>query len=77
MNEKGAVTDYFTFDFDLDELLALRKGQVDPRRASSYDWVEGFVTLSDFLSIARGWSVGAYVGIRRGDATNKVIVDER
>lgn len=52
-NDKGEVTDWFTFDFTLKELQSLRKRQVNDFRDPSFDWTDTVVTLEDLVRITR------------------------
>jgi glycerophosphoryl diester phosphodiesterase len=78
-NDKGNITDWFTFDFDLAELQELRTRQVNELRDPSYDWTEPLVTLEQLVTIVReegaaqGRTIGIYPEIKNAFATNRVL----
>ena len=80
-NDKGDVTDWFSFDFTLDELRTLRKRQVNEFRDPDYDWKETIVTLEELVSITReegekqGRTIGVYPELKHSSAVNKVFTD--
>jgi len=80
-NDKGDVTDWFSFDFTLDELRTLRKRQVNEFRDPDYDWKETIVTLEELVSITReegekqGRTIGVYPELKHSSAVNKVFAD--
>ena len=58
-NDKGDITDWFSFDFRLDELKTLRKIQPNEFRDPRYDGQDRVVTLEELVDITR--SVNFYV----------------
>ena len=52
-NDKGDITDWFSFDFTLEELKTLRKRQANDERDPRYDWQETVVTLDELVNITR------------------------
>ena len=52
-NDKGDVTDWFSFNFTLAELKSLRKKQANVERDPRYDWNETVVTLDELVEITR------------------------
>ena len=80
-NDKGDVTDWFSFDFTLDELRTLRKHQVNSFRDPDFDWKETIVTLEELVAITReegkrqGRIIGVYPELKHSFAVNKVLAD--
>lgn len=52
-NDKGNITDWFSFDFTLEELKTLRKKQSSEERDPRYDWKETVVTLDELVEITK------------------------
>ena len=52
-NDKGDITDWFSFNFTLAELKSLRKRQANLERDPRYDWNETVVTLDELVEITR------------------------
>ena len=52
-NDKGDITDWFSFDFDLAELKTLRKKQANDFRDPRYDWTDTVVTLEELVEITK------------------------
>ena len=52
-NDKGDITDWFSFDFPLAELKTLKKRQANDFRDPRYDWTETVVTLEELVSITK------------------------
>ena len=50
-NDKGDITDWFSFDFTLEELKTLKKRQANAERDPRYDWQETIVTLDELVDI--------------------------
>ncbi|CAB4065842.1 E3.1.4.46 [Lepeophtheirus salmonis] len=71
-NDKGDVTDYFTFDFTLKEIMELRRKQTKPNRDSQFDWKYSFVTFDEFIDIAKSFNAGIYPEIKQPSAINRV-----
>ena len=80
-NDKGNVTDWFSFDFTLDELRTLRKQQVNKFRDPGYDWKETIVTLEELVAITKeegakqGRTIGIYPELKHSFAINKVLAE--
>ena len=80
-NDKGNVTDWFSFDFTLDELRTLRKQQVNRFRDPGYDWKETIVTLEELVAITKeegakqGRTIGIYPELKHSFAINKVLAE--
>lgn len=76
-NDKGDITDYFSFDFTLAELKTLKKFQANDFRDPRYDWLETVVTLEELDQIVKeegkkqGRTIGIYPEIKHPSATNK------
>lgn len=72
-NDKGdIVNNFFTFDFTLEELRTLRRKQVNPKRDSNFNWMYTFVTLQEFVEIAKANKVGIAPELKSPTAMNKV-----
>ena len=52
-NDKGNITDWFSFDFTLAELKTLKKRQSSAMRDPRYDWEETVVSLEELVLITR------------------------
>jgi len=78
-NDKGNITDWFSFDFDLAELKTLKKKQLDTFRDPGYDWTESLVTLEELVMITReeglkqGRTIGIYPEMKNSFAINKIL----
>lgn len=78
-NDKGDITDWFSFDFDLAELQTLRKRQANDFRDPGYDWEETVVTLETLVDITRkegekqGRTIGIYPELKHSAAINKIL----
>jgi len=78
-NDKGMVTDWFSFDFTLEELKTLKKRQANSFRDPGYDWEETVVTLEELVQITRaygekqGRTIGIYPELKHSAAINKVL----
>nr|ACO11054.1 Glycerophosphoryl diester phosphodiesterase precursor [Caligus rogercresseyi] len=72
-NDKGMVTDYFSFDFTLEEIMELRRKQVKPNRDPQFDWQYGFVTFDEFVEIAKSYGAGIYPEIKQPTAINRIL----
>jgi len=81
-NDKGNVTDWFSFDFTLEELKTLRKNQSQIFRDPRYDFEESFVTLEELAEITKeygekqGRTIGMYVEMKHPAAINKIWKDK-
>ena len=78
-NDKGDVTDWFSFDFDLAELQTLRKRQTNDFRNPEFDWQESVVTLEELVGIVKGEgevqgrAIGIYPEIKHPNAMNRIL----
>ena len=78
-NDKGNVTDWFSFDFDLAELQTLRKRQTNDFRNPEFDWQESVVTLEELVGIVKGEgevqgrAIGIYPEIKHPHAINRIL----
>ena len=52
-NDKGDISDWFSFDFTLAELKSLKKIQPNEFRDPQYDGKERVVTLEELVDITR------------------------
>ena len=52
-NDKGNISDWFSFDFTLAELKTLRKRQSNNFRDPGYDWQETVATLEELVQITK------------------------
>eukprot|EP00090_Calanus_glacialis_P015353 TRINITY_DN2423_c0_g1_i1.p1 TRINITY_DN2423_c0_g1~~TRINITY_DN2423_c0_g1_i1.p1 ORF type:complete len:226 (-),score=67.77 TRINITY_DN2423_c0_g1_i1:765-1442(-) len=77
-NDKGNVTNWFSFDFTLAELQTLRKRQANEFRDPRYDWTETVVTLEELVNITREVgdkqkrTIGIYPELKHSHSINKV-----
>lgn len=80
-NDKGDITDWFSFDFDLAELKTLRKKQANDFRDPRYDWTDTVVTLEELVEITKeygakqGRTIGIYPELKHSHAINKIFAD--
>eukprot|EP00092_Neocalanus_flemingeri_P004311 GFUD01004634.1.p1 GENE.GFUD01004634.1~~GFUD01004634.1.p1 ORF type:complete len:415 (-),score=88.84 GFUD01004634.1:57-1301(-) len=80
-NDKGDITNWFSFDFNLAELRTLRKRQANNFRDPRYDWQETVVTLEELVQITRevgekqGRTIGIYPELKHSHAINKILAD--
>jgi len=80
-NDKGDITDWFSFDFDLSELKTLKKRQANDFRDPRYDWTETVVTLEELVKITRDIgakqkrTIGIYPELKHSHAINKILSD--
>ena len=72
-DDKGNITDYFTYDFTLDELKTLRRKQHFPFRDQIYNWEFGIVTFQEYIDIAKSYGMGIYPEMKHTFATNKIL----
>lgn len=78
-NDKGNITDWFSFDFDLAELRTLKKRQASDFRDPRYDWQETVVTLEELVEITKemsekqGRTIGIYPELKYPHAMNKIL----
>ena len=72
-NDKGDIgPDYFTFDFNADELKSLVRRQVTSSRDPNFDDKYSFVSFDEYVSIAKSKGVGIAPEIKSPTAVNKV-----
>merc|ERR1719369_1600694 len=80
-NDKGDVSDWFSFDFDLAELKTLKKRQANSFRDLRYDWQETVVTLEELVNITKQYgekqkrTIGIYPELKHSHAVNKILSD--
>ena len=67
------MDNFFTIDFNLEELKTLKRRQVRPGRDPNYDFQYSFVDFDEFVSIAKSKGVGIAPEIKTPTAINKVI----
>eukprot|EP00090_Calanus_glacialis_P015355 TRINITY_DN2423_c0_g1_i4.p1 TRINITY_DN2423_c0_g1~~TRINITY_DN2423_c0_g1_i4.p1 ORF type:complete len:412 (-),score=121.17 TRINITY_DN2423_c0_g1_i4:165-1400(-) len=78
-NDKGNVTNWFSFDFTLAELQTLRKRQANEFRDPRYDWTETVVTLEELVNITREVgdkqkrTIGIYPELKHSHSINKIL----
>ena len=72
-NDKGNITDWFIWDFTLEELRAMRRIQRVDYRDQSYNTQETFCTLQEYIDIAQMGNVGIYPEIKHATATDKIL----
>jgi len=78
-NDKGDVTNWFSFDFTLAELQTLRKNQANNFRDPRYDWTETVVTLEELVSITKEVgekqkrTIGIYPELKHSFSINKIL----
>ncbi|XP_023330055.1 glycerophosphodiester phosphodiesterase GDPD5 [Eurytemora carolleeae] len=78
-NDKGNITDWFSFDFTLEELRTLKKYQSQNFRDPRYDLQETVVTLDELVDITRefgleqGRTIGIYPEMKHCHAVNKIL----
>lgn len=72
-NDKGDIeNDFFTFDFQLDQLRQLRRRQVTAGRDPNFDYKYSFVSFDEHVAIAKSKGVGIAPEIKSPTAVNKV-----
>ena len=74
-NDHGYHTDYFTYDFTLEELKTLRRKQFYEFRDPMYNWKFSFVTFQEYMDMARNLGFGIYPEIKHGYATNQILME--
>ena len=72
-NDKGNITDWFTFDFTLAEIMELRRIQRLDYRDPSYNNKEPFCTFQEYIDIAKDGNVGIYPEFKSATFTNKLL----
>ena len=66
--------DFFTFDFNLTELIpGIKRRQVTPGRNHNFDFEYSFVTFDQYVSIAKAKNVGIAPEIKSPTAVNKIL----
>ena len=63
-NDKGDITDWFSFDFTLAELKTLKKKQANNFRDPRYDWAETVVTLEELVNITKYVQISLMIRLR-------------
>ena len=74
-NDHGEITDFFTFDFTMEELKTLRRKQSYEFRDSRFDWDFTFVSFKEYLDLANQLGFGIYPELKLAAATNKILQD--
>jgi len=80
-NDKGDITDWFSFDFTLEELKTLKKHQSQTFRDPRYDGQETVVTIDELVEITReygekqGRVIGIYPELKHSAAINKIFAN--
>merc|ERR1719348_275931 len=78
-NDRGNRTDWFAFDFTLEELKTLKRRQVDDFRDPGYDFQETFITVEELVTIVKsygeqqGRTIGIYPELKQAYAITKVL----
>lgn len=72
-NDKGEITDYFTFDLTLQELQTLKRKQVQPFRNPYYNGKYSFCTLQEYVNISKTYNVGIIPEIKSATAINQIL----
>ena len=72
-NDNGNITDWFTFDFTLNELKQLGRIQTLKYRDPSFNNKETFCTLQEYIDIAKAGGVGIYLEFKSATFTNKLL----
>jgi len=80
-NDKGNISDWFSFDFTLAELKTLKKIQPNEFRDPKYDGQERVVTLEELVDITREYgekqkrTIGIYPELKHSHAVNKILAE--
>jgi len=80
-NDKGNISDWFSFDFTLAELKTLKKIQPNEFRDPKYDGKERVVTLEELVDITREYgekqkrTIGIYPELKHSHAVNKILAN--
>ena len=72
-NDKGNITDWFTFDFTLAEIMELKRIQRLDYRDPSYNNKLPFCTFQEYIDIAKDGSKGIYPEFKSATFTNKLL----
>ena len=72
-NDKGNITDWFIWDFTLGELKEMRRIQRLNYRDPSYNNLETFCTLQEYIDIAKNANVGIYPEFKHSTTTNEIL----
>ena len=72
-NDKGKITDWFTFDFTLAELKTIKRIQRLNYRDPSYNNKETFVTFQEYIDIAKSGDAGIYPEFKSATFTNDLL----
>jgi len=75
-NDKGDIgPNFFTIDFNVDELKTLLRRQVTPSRNPNFDDKYSFVSFDEYVSIAKSKGVGIAPEIKSPTAINKILAE--
>merc|ERR1712179_679137 len=75
-NDLGNIgPDFFTFDFNLDELKTLVRRQVKPTRDPNYNDKYSFVSFDEFVEIAKSKGVGIALEVKFAAGINKILTE--
>ena len=75
-NDEGDIgPDYFTFDFNADELKSLVRRQVTSSRDPNFDDKYSFVSFDEYVNIAKSKNVGIALEIKSPTAVNKILAE--
>ena len=72
-NDKGNRTDWFIWDFTLEELKSMKRIQRLGYRDPTYNTQETFCTLDEHIAIAKTANVGIYPEFKHTSTTNKIL----
>ena len=72
-NDKGNKTDWFIWDFDLEELKTMKRRQVREFRDKRYNDDQTFCTFEEYIDIAIAGDAGIYPEIKHGYATDQLL----
>ena len=72
-NDKGNITDWFIWDFDLTDLQTMKRRQRNLIRDQSYNDKETFCTFEEFIDVAQEVDAGICVEIKHGNTTDKIL----
>ena len=72
-NDNGNITDWFTFDFTLNELQQLGRIQPLKHRDPSFNNKETFCTVQEYIDIVKGGGAGITLELKSATFTNKLL----